>query len=128
MYDIMDIKILKSYIHLCYYNCIYIFIGFRVTMAVVQLMGVSALPLPLVAVLVTLTPPPHDPAKQNTPDEQNPGAVGQLLTRLAALRTVAPLTLPLDSEGAQEPTTKIGGAQEPDTAKACACRVSAIGR
>ena len=94
----------------------------------VQVLVVSALPLPLVAMLVTLTPPPYDPAKQNTPDEQNPGAVGHLLTRLAALRTVAPLTLPLDSEGAQEPTTKIGGAQEPDTAKACACRVSAIGR
>ena len=92
----------------------------------VQVLVVSALPLPLVAVLVTLTTPPHDPAKQNTPDEQNPGAVGQLLTRLAALRTVASLSLPLDSEGAQEPTTKIGGAQEPDAAKACACKISAV--
>ena len=40
-------------------------VGSRVSLAVVQVAVVCALPLPLVAILVTLTPPPHDPAKRN---------------------------------------------------------------
>jgi hypothetical protein len=59
---------------------------------------VCALPLPLVAILVTLTPPPHDPAKRNEPNDEDPGAVGHLLTKLVALPTVSPLTLPLTAK------------------------------
>ena len=91
-------------------------------------MVVCALPLPLVAIPMALTPPPHDPAKRNTSDDQDPGAVGHLLTRLAALRTVAPLTLPLTAKAHKNLQQSWRGAHEPDTAKACTCRIIAIGR
>ena len=91
-------------------------------------MVVSALPLPLVTVLATLMPHPRNPAKPNAPNDQDPGAVGHLLTRLAALRTVAPLALPLTAKAHKNLQQSWRGAQEPDTAKACACKVSAIVR
>ena len=90
-------------------------------------MVVSALPLPLVTVLATLMPHPRNPAKPNAPNDQDPGALGHLLTRLAALRTVAPLTLPLTAK-AHTVQQSWRGAQEPDTAKACAGRISAVVR
>ena len=43
-------------------------------------MVMCALPPPLLAILVTLTPPPYDPAKRNTSDGQNPSAVKHLLS------------------------------------------------
>ena len=76
-------------------------------MASALLTVVYSLSLPLVTVLATLMPHPRNPAKQNAPSDQDSGVVGHLLTSLAALMTIAPLTLPLDSEGAQEPTTKL---------------------
>ena len=53
------------------------------------MMVVCALPLPLVATMVALTPPPHDPAKQNTSDDQNPSALMGLATQRDPLRSIA---------------------------------------
>ena len=43
-------------------------------------MVMCALPPPLLAILVTLTPPPYDLAKRNTSDDKNPSAVKHMLS------------------------------------------------
>ena len=43
-----------------------------------SVMVMCALPPPLLAILVTLTPPPHDRAKRNTADDQIPSATKHL--------------------------------------------------
>ena len=43
-------------------------------------MVMCALPPPLLAILVTLTPPPYDPAKRNTSDDKNSSAVKHMLS------------------------------------------------
>ena len=88
---------------------------------------VCALPLPLVAILVTLTPPPHDPAKRNTLQDQNPSALVGLPTQQDPLRIVAPVHSAAGSERAQEPTARPTGAQELDASKANAFTAQEIG-
>ena len=90
------------------------------------MMVVCALPLPLVATMVALTPPPHDPAKQNTSDDQNPSALVGLPTQPDPLRSVAPVHSAAGSERAQEPTPRPTRAQEPDATKANALRIREI--
>ena len=48
-----------------------------------------ALPLPLVTILVTVTPPPYDPAKQNALKNQNLSAFGGPAHPTGPLRSVA---------------------------------------
>ena len=43
-------------------------------------MVMCALPPPLLAILVTLTPPPYNPAKQKTSDDKNSSAVKHMLS------------------------------------------------
>ena len=52
----------------------------RLAVSALKLVMIYALALRLLAILVTLTPPPHDPAKRNTSDGQNPSAVKHLLS------------------------------------------------
>ena len=43
-------------------------------------MVMCALPPPFLAIVVTLTPAPYDPAKRNTSDDKNPSAVKHMLS------------------------------------------------
>ena len=87
---------------------------------------VRALPLPLVAILVTLAPPPHDPAKQNTRDEQIPSAVKHLLSVCERYCAILAADFARKNLRAQEPTPSQTRAQEPDAHKANALQVRAI--
>eukprot|EP01052_Picozoa_sp_SAG31_P001779 SAG31_NODE_60_length_29419_cov_39.876398_3_plen_92_part_00 len=89
-------------------------------------MVVCALALRLVAIMVALTPPPHDPAKRKPSDDQNPSALVGLPTQLDPLRSVALVHSAAGSERAQEPTPRPTRAQEPDATKANALRIRKI--
>ena len=98
----------------------------RLAVSALKLVMIYALALRLLAILVTLTPPPHDPAKQNTSDDQNPSALVGLPTQLDPLRSVAPVHSAAGSERAQEPTPRPTRAQEPDATKANALAIRKI--
>ena len=90
-------------------------------------MVMCALPPALLAILVTLTPPPHDPAKRNTADDKNPSAVKHMLSvceRYSAILAAHSCAL---LSRVQEPTPRQTRAQEPDATKPRACTISAIG-
>ena len=80
-------------------------------------MVMCALPPALLAILVTLTPPPHDPAKRNTADDKNPSAVKHMLSvceRYSAILAAHSCAL---LSRVQEPTPRQTRAQEPDATK-----------
>eukprot|EP01052_Picozoa_sp_SAG31_P058175 SAG31_NODE_17624_length_663_cov_5.533688_1_plen_92_part_00 len=89
-------------------------------------MVVCALPLPLVAIPMALTLPPHDPAKQNTQDDQNPSAVKHLLGVSERYCAILAADFARKNLRAQEPTPRPTRAQQPDAHKANALQVRAI--
>ena len=99
----------------------------RLAVSALKLVMIYALALRLLAILVTLTPPPHDPAKRNTADDKNPSAVKHMLSvceRYSAILAAHSCAL---LSRVQEPTPRQTRAQEPDATKPRACTISAIG-
>eukprot|EP01052_Picozoa_sp_SAG31_P010326 SAG31_NODE_564_length_14059_cov_5.728940_1_plen_91_part_00 len=88
---------------------------------------VRALPLPLVAILVTLAPPPHDPAKQTKRDEQIPSAVKHLLSVCERYCAILAADFCALLQRVQEPTPRQTRAQEPDASKANALAIKENG-